>query len=116
MTDTHFERILLCFQHTLHPILVQVIGVYLSPKCKFAVFTQLFECLMRFIDDTSTTNVIGYLNMKSIVNLEYHYNTCVERYMAEKCHFLTPNIMLGVNQMELHQTYFGVLKEMLNVE
>ena len=31
-SDTHFEAILLCVQHTVLPLLVQVIGVYLSPQ------------------------------------------------------------------------------------
>ena len=41
-TDVNFKGILLYIQHTLLPILVHVIGVYVSPECKFVVLTELF--------------------------------------------------------------------------
>ena len=35
-SDAHFEAILLCVQHTVLPLLVQVIRVYLLSQCKFS--------------------------------------------------------------------------------
>ena len=68
-TDKHFEGILLCVQHLLIPILVLVIGVYVSPKCTFTKFTYISEELMRIIDDSSTVIMTGNFNMKSIISL-----------------------------------------------
>ena len=39
---------------------------------------------MRDINDRSMIIVIGDFIKKSVTNLEYHYNKCVERYMADK--------------------------------
>ena len=71
----------------LIPMLVQVIGVYVSPKCTFTKFTYLFEELMRNTDHSSTVIMIDDFNMKSVTNLDDNYNNLVERYMACKYQF-----------------------------
>ena len=85
-SDAHFEVILLCVQHTVLPLLVQVIGVYLSPQCKFSAFTNFFDHMMRNVDNTSHFIILGDYNMKSITNLDHHYNKQAERYMRNKYH------------------------------
>ena len=35
-SNTHFEALLLCVRHTVLPLLIHVIGVYLSPRCTFS--------------------------------------------------------------------------------
>ena len=85
-SDTHFEAILLCVQHTVLPLLVQIIGVYLSSQCKFSAFTNFFDHMMRNIDNTSYIIILGDFSMKSITNLDHHYNGSAEWYMRNKCH------------------------------
>ena len=85
-SDTHFEAILLCVQHTVLPLLVQVIGVYLSPQCKLSAFTNFFDHMMRNIDNTSCIIILGNFNMKSITNLDHHYKRGAELYMRNKYH------------------------------
>ena len=77
-SDTHFEAILLCVQHTVLPLLVQLIVVNLSPGCKFSAFTSFFNHMMRTIDNTSHIIILGNFNTKSITNLDHHYSRWAE--------------------------------------
>ena len=42
-----FVAILLCIQHTSLPIPVQLVGIYVSPHCKYSQVQHKFDDLMR---------------------------------------------------------------------
>ena len=83
-TSLIFEGILLCVQHTLFRIPIQLIGLYIAPQCKYTNFTRCFDQLMTDVDFTSTIIIMGDFNMKSITGLTDDYNKSVEKYMKNK--------------------------------
>ena len=85
-SDAHFEAILLCVQHTALPLLVQVIGVYLSPQCKSSAFTNFSDHMMGNVYNTSCIIILGDFNMKSVTYLDLHYNKQAEWNIRNKYH------------------------------
>ena len=83
-TSLIFEGIILCVQHTLFPIPIQLIGLYIAPQCKYTIFTICFDQLMTDVDYTSTIIIMNDFNMKSITGLTDDYNKSVEKYMKNK--------------------------------
>ena len=83
-TSPHFEAILMCVQHPSLHIPVQVIGLYVSPQCKYNEFLKYFDDFMRDSDNTSTLIVMGDFNMKSITRLNEGYNKYVKKDMKTK--------------------------------
>ena len=76
-----FEAVFICVQHSSLPIPVQLIGIYVSPHCKYMELPQKFNNLMRDIDSTCATIVVGDFNMKSVTGLNCGYNRKFEQYM-----------------------------------
>ena len=83
-TSLHFEAILMCVQHPSLHIPVQVIGLYVSPQCKYNEFLNYFDEFMRDSDNTSSLIVMGDFNMKSITRPNEGYNKYVKKDMKTK--------------------------------
>ena len=83
-TSPHFEAILMCVQHPSLHIPVQVIGLYVSPQCKYNEFLKYFDDFMRDSDKTSKLIVMEDFNMKSITRLNEGYDKYVKRDMKAK--------------------------------
>ena len=78
-----FEAILLCIQHTSLPIPVQLVGIYVSPHCKYSQVQHKFDDFMRDTD-TCTMIVVGDFNMKSITTLDEGYNRKLEQHLKKR--------------------------------
>ena len=81
-----FEAIFVCVQHTSLPVPVQLVGIYVSPKCKFQQLIHKLDDFMRDTDVTRDTIVIGDFNMKSISGMD-QYNTKLEQHMKSRFTF-----------------------------
>ena len=82
-----FEAIFVCVQHTSLPIPVQLIGIYVSPKCTFNQVIHELHDLIIDTDDTCDTIIIGDFNMKSICSVNNQYNTKLEQHMKNCFNF-----------------------------
>ena len=78
-----FEAILLCIQHTSLPIPVQLVGIYVSPHCKYSQVQHKFDDFMRDTD-ACTMIVVGDFNMKSITTLDEGYNRKLEQHLKTR--------------------------------
>ena len=70
-SDTHFEGLQLYVQHTILPVLVQLIGLHVLCQCEYKVFSELLELLMIDVDKTFKIIIIVNFNMKAITYLVY---------------------------------------------
>ena len=66
---------------------MQLIGIYVSPKCKFQQLICELDDLMRDTDNTCNTIVMGDFNMKSISGVNHQYNTKLEQHMKNRFNF-----------------------------
>ena len=66
-----FEAIFVCVQHTSLPIPVQIVAIYVSPKCKFQQLIHELDDFMSDTDDACDTIVIGDFHMKSISGVDH---------------------------------------------
>ena len=82
-----FEAIFVCVQHNNLPIPVQLIGIYVSPKCTFKELIHEIHDLMRDTDDRCDTIIVGDFNMKSISGIDHEYNTKLEQHMKNYFNF-----------------------------
>ena len=82
-----FEAIFVCLQHPSLPIPVQLIGIYVAPKCKYIQLIHELDELMRNTNDTCDTILFGDFNMKSVTGMHHGYNRQLEQYMKEKFGF-----------------------------
>ena len=78
-----FEAIFVCLQHTSLPIPVQLIGIYVAPKCKYTQLIHELDELMRNIDDTCDSILFGDFNMKSVTGMYHGYNRKLEQHMKD---------------------------------
>ena len=76
-----FEAIFVCLQHTRLPIPVQLIGIYVAPKCKYTQLIHELDELMRNTDDTCDTILFGDFNMKSVSGMHHGYSRKLEQHM-----------------------------------
>ena len=82
-----FEATFVCLQQPSLPIPVQLIGIYVAPKCIYTQLIHELDELMRNTDDTCDTILFGDLNMKSVTGMHHGYNRQLEQYMKEKFGF-----------------------------
>ena len=82
-----FEAIFVCLQHPSLPVPVQLIGIYVAPKCKYTQLIHELDELMRNTDDTCDTILFGDFNMKFATGMHVGYNRQLEQYMKEKFGF-----------------------------
>ena len=62
-TSQNYESIFLCVQHSYLPIPVQLISIYLSPKCSYVYFTKKFDELMKdYCDMIYPMIIVGDFN------------------------------------------------------
>ena len=82
-----FEAIFICLQHTSLLIPVQLIGIYVAPKCKYTQLILDPDELMRNSDDTCNTILVGDFNMKSVTGMHHGYNRKLEQHMKNRFNF-----------------------------
>ena len=82
-----FEAIFVCLQHTSLPIPVQLIGIYVAPKCKYTQLIHELDELMRNTDDTCDTILFGDFNIKSVSGMHHGYNRKLEQHMKDRFGF-----------------------------
>ena len=66
---------------------MQLIGIYVSPKCTFNQVIHELHDLIIDTDDTCDTIIIGDFNMKSICSVNNQYNTKLEQHMEKSFQF-----------------------------
>ena len=86
-TCEEFEAIFISLQHTSLPIPVQLIGIYVAPKCKYKQLIHELDELMRNSDDTCDTIFVGDFNMKSVTGMHHGYNRKLEYHMKNRFNF-----------------------------
>ena len=74
-------------QHTSLPIPVQLVAIYVSPKCKFQQLIHELDDFMRDTDHTCDTIVIGDFNMKTVSGVDQQYNTKLEQHIKNRYNF-----------------------------
>ena len=82
-----FEAKFICLQHTSLPIPVQLVGIYVAPKCKYTELIHELDELMRNTDDTCDTILVGDFNVKSVTGMRHGYNRKLEQQMKDKFGF-----------------------------
>ena len=69
-TNELFEAILTVYQNPSYPIVIQCIGIYVSPKATYGILLQQFDNIMRTLDYDHVIIVVGDFNMT--VNYTHH--------------------------------------------
>ena len=66
---------------------VQLIGIYMAPKCKYTQLIHELDKLMKNTDDTCDTILFGDFSMKSVTGVHHGYNRKLEQHMKDKFGF-----------------------------
>ena len=82
-TNELFEAFLIVYQNPSYPIVIQCIGIYLSPKATYGILLQQFDNIMRTLDYDHVIIVVGGFNMKSITHTTHYNEKCIQ-HMANK--------------------------------
>ena len=71
-TNELFEAILTIYQNPSYPIVIQCIGIYVSPKATYGILLQQCDNIMRTLDYDHVLIIVDF-SMKSITHTT-HYN------------------------------------------
>ena len=82
-TSDIFESLYLCLHQHGQQNPVQVICIYVSPKCTWESLKANIDNCMKNVDIICTKCIIiGDFNMKSVTGNTTHYNRTIEDYMT----------------------------------
>lgn len=77
----YFEATLTVFQHPSYPVVIQYLGIYVSPQATYSQFIKKLDEIIKTLDDYNIIVIMGDFNMKSITNKNVQYNDVFVNYM-----------------------------------
>ena len=87
LNDDAFKATILSFYHKKFPIVIQYVGIYISPKSKYNNVIQKLQKIISSLDFRDIIIIMGDFNMKSILNGKDNYNDTLIKHMKDKYNF-----------------------------